>query len=125
MPPQDPLRQPVDEEALPPHSSCPPLDLGSLREWHDRVESVYRPPTRRDVLIVDDDAATREILADLLQTLGYSAAGVANGKEALAYLERNPPPGLILLDLQMPRMNGFALRLELEHDPTLAAVPVV
>jgi two-component system response regulator MprA len=123
--PQDPLERPLDVDARssPDWAAATPPD--SLAGWQRMVDELQRPPTRRNVLIVDDDLTTREVLAELLETLGYSAAGVVNGKEALAYLKRNPPPDLILLDLKMPQMTGWAFRLELERDPALAAVPVV
>ena len=65
------------------------------------------PSDKRTVLIVDDDSASREALADPLQTQGYRASQAENGLQALEQLEGAiSPPELILLDLDMPTMSG-------------------
>ena len=65
------------------------------------------PPDKRTVLIVDDDTASREALAHLLRTQGYRSSQAENGLQALEQLEAAiSPPELILLDLDMPVMNG-------------------
>jgi CheY-like chemotaxis protein len=65
------------------------------------------PPDKRTVLIVDDDTASREALAHLLRTQGYRSSQAENGLQALEQLEAAiSPPALILLDLDMPVMNG-------------------
>jgi CheY-like chemotaxis protein len=77
------------------------------------------------VLIVEDDADLREMMAELLQLEGYRTRSVANGREALDYLERTGRPDLILLDLMMPVMDGWEFRRRQMADPSLADVPVV
>lgn len=77
------------------------------------------------ILIVDDDADIRGVLAELLESEGYATATAANGREALAQLERQPHTALILLDLMMPMMNGFEFRAAQRADPAIAAIPVV
>ena len=72
------------------------------------------PPDKRTVLIVDDDTASREALAHLLRTQGYRSSQAENGLQALEQLQAAiSPPELILLDLDMPIMNGreFLTRL--------------
>jgi CheY-like chemotaxis protein len=72
------------------------------------------PSAKRTVLIVDDDTASREALSHLLQTQGYRSSQAENGLRALEQLEAAiSPPEFILLDLDMPVMNGreFLLRL--------------
>ena len=59
------------------------------------------------VLVVDDDAATREGLVQFLEDEGYAAVGAENGKRALELLEQIESPGMILLDLMMPVMDGW------------------
>jgi CheY-like chemotaxis protein len=71
---------------------------------------------KQTVLIVDDDADSREVLAQVLQTQGYLAYQIENGQQALDWIEAAPCfPGLILLDLDMPVMGGreFLSRLAL------------
>jgi len=62
---------------------------------------------RRTILIIDDDHASRDALAQVLQTAGYQAHQAGNGQEALDWLKTtSSPPGLILLDLEMPVIDG-------------------
>lgn len=79
-----------------------------------------------EVLVVDDDRDTRELLSELLELLGYRARPVSSGQEALAIMTgTGTPPRLVLLDLVMPRMNGLAVRAEMRRHPRLQGVPVV
>src|SRR5579864_2749109 len=77
------------------------------------------------VLIVEDDADLREMMAQLLALEGYQTAAVANGREALEYLQQENVPNLILLDLMMPVMDGWEFRRHQQANPALAAVPVI
>jgi CheY-like chemotaxis protein len=79
----------------------------------------------RFVLLVEDDVELRRDLAFLLQRQGYSVVTAANGVDALAKLGEHTPPSVIVLDLMMPVMDGWALRAELLRRPVLAQVPVV
>jgi CheY-like chemotaxis protein len=82
--------------------------------------------TRRSVvLIVEDDTAVREALADCLQEEGYGVASASNGRDALDYLRNNPPPCLILLDLFMPVMDGEDFCAEMARDRAIAGLPVI
>ena len=85
-----------------------------------------RPAVRAPVLIVEDDADLREMMAQLLQLEGFDAHTVANGREALDYLKDDgAPPRLILLDMMMPVMDGWEFRREQQRSPKLAEVPVI
>jgi CheY-like chemotaxis protein len=77
------------------------------------------------VLIVEDDNDLREMMAQLLSLEGFQAAAVANGRQALDYLREEDAPGVILLDLMMPVMDGWEFRRRQQADPMLAAVPVI
>jgi CheY-like chemotaxis protein len=79
-----------------------------------------------DVLVVDDDHAIRETLRAILEDEGYQVAVAANGREALERIEAAPtPPGLCIVDLVMPVLDGWGLCAELARRPALVAVPVV
>jgi CheY-like chemotaxis protein len=78
------------------------------------------------VLVVDDDAAIRDVLAEVLQDEGYVVRSAANGREALAVLRQGPGvPAIILLDLMMPVMSGWEFRAAQCEDPALAEIPVI
>lgn len=77
------------------------------------------------ILVVDDDADVRGSTALALGLGGYDVLGAADGQEALDGLRRGPRPDLILLDLEMPGMDGWGFRREQLRDPALASIPVV
>ncbi len=97
------------------------------------------PPKARDsrsglgrgdtILVVDDDADAREVLKEILNANDYEVAQAANGREAINLLRRaresDRPPALILLDLQMPVMDGREFVAELKSDPAMSSIPVV
>ena len=76
------------------------------------------------VLVVDDDFDARCLLDLALSSAGYAVEFAANGAEALA-ASRRLRPDVILLDLKMPVMDGFAFRAAQLVDPGLAAIPVI
>ncbi len=79
----------------------------------------------RHILIVEDDAATREATAVLLVGEGYQVTCAANGQEALDRLRAGLRPNLIVLDLMMPVLDGWSFRAEQLRDPALADIPVL
>ena len=76
------------------------------------------------ILVVDDSATNRYLVAFYLRQLGLVAAEAESGAEALA-LAAADPPALVLLDLHMPVMDGFETATRLRALPGLAAVPIV
>jgi CheY-like chemotaxis protein len=76
------------------------------------------------ILVVDDDADFRAGLRLALEMKGYQVEEAANGKEALDRIEQKPPL-LVLLDLQMPVMNGRELLQKLRAAPDTKEIPVV
>ena len=80
--------------------------------------------SRTQVLVVDDDPKTREMLRRTLQKAGCTVAEAANGSEAIEALER-ATPGLVLLDLMMPGMDGFEVLERLQGEETWREVPVI
>lgn len=82
-------------------------------------------PSRGRILVVEDDTDIRDSVRELLADEGYEVGVSANGAEALERLRLGPPPGLILLDLAMPVMDGSQFRAEQRHAPDLAPIPVI
>jgi CheY-like chemotaxis protein len=83
-------------------------------------------PSIAGVLLVEDDQACRDEMAETINELGYEVSVAANGELALERLRSaNDPPWVILLDLRMPVMDGWQFRDELRKDPLLADIPVV
>jgi two-component system chemotaxis response regulator CheY len=77
------------------------LDIGSPNA-EDNEETMH-------ALVVDDSRATRSVLRRMLERLGYTVAEAADGPEALAHIQAGPPPTLVLVDWNMPTMNGLEL----------------
>ena len=77
------------------------------------------------VLLVEDNADTREALTALLSTHGIDVVQASNGAEALAQLRTGYSPCVIILDIMMPGSDGHAFRKEQLRVPELAAIPVV
>lgn len=83
------------------------------------------PPARPvSVLVVDDDALIRDVLSDILEDRGFSVETASNGAEALKKL-RGIRPDVILLDLNMPVMDGREFRQAQRADPALWHIPTV
>lgn len=76
------------------------------------------------ILVVDDEPSMREAMSDLLRAEGYKPVPAQNGEEALARAAEFTPD-LILLDVMMPGMDGFAVCRRLRSDPLLAQVPII
>ena len=78
----------------------------------------------RTILVIDDNRDARVIAARILRYLGEEAVCVASGAEAMEFL-RHERPKLVLLDLDMPDMDGYAVVRRIRSEPGLAGLPVV
>jgi CheY-like chemotaxis protein len=76
------------------------------------------------ILIVDDDEAVSHVLSRRLQQQGFETRVADSGKLGLA-MARSQQPELILLDLRLPDIDGFALCQQLVDDPETAEIPVI
>jgi twitching motility two-component system response regulator PilH len=76
------------------------------------------------ILIVEDSIVQREMMTDLLKASGLEVTHASDGAEALEAIHK-PPPDLVVLDIVMPRMNGYELCRRLKSDPKTQNVPVV
>src|SRR6266508_1144053 len=79
-----------------------------------------------EILVVDDDALSRRLVAQLLTAAGYKCRGCKNGSEALEIVHA-APPSLLLLDFDMPGPNGAEVlrRLRSDHNPAVAQIPAI
>lgn len=76
------------------------------------------------ILVVDDDVASIHALCDVLADAGYAVIGTADGAEAMRHL-REDRVRLVLLDLRMPRMDGWSFAQLKNADPEIGSIPVV
>lgn len=83
-----------------------------------------RPVEKADLLVVDDNRVNRLLVARTLEQLGHRVAFAENGRQALEAL-RGQPPDLVLLDIEMPELNGYGTLEALQADPKLRDIPVV
>ncbi|MGB5248088.1 MAG: PAS domain S-box protein [Gammaproteobacteria bacterium] len=97
-----------------------PVDRKRLREAMSRLQT----SVDGDVLVVDDEPDVRELTRRTLEAEGLGVREAGNGQEALEEVARKRP-GLIILDLMMPVMDGFEFVLRLRQNPDTADLPVV
>jgi two-component system cell cycle response regulator DivK len=76
------------------------------------------------ILVVEDQADNRRILRDLLTSAGYEIIQAENGEEALAAVARDRPD-LILMDIQLPLLDGYEATRRIKADPELRAIPII
>ena len=106
----------IDDEAAPDSATSRPADsLGG---------AALGGAPGEPVLIIDDHAATRDLLARFLQREGFSIRTASDGKAGLE-LAKLLRPRVVLLDVTMPRMDGWSVLRALKADPDLSAIPVI
>lgn len=76
------------------------------------------------ILVVDDEPALQRLMAFVLQRQGYSLLTASNGDEALEIV-RSHHPDLVILDIMMPRRDGYEVAEIMRADPDLAETPIV
>jgi CheY-like chemotaxis protein len=76
------------------------------------------------ILVAEDNAVNRELLRELLEARGYTVSEACDGQEALHMIEQSLPE-LLLLDIGMPVLDGFAVIRKIRENPRLAPLPVV
>jgi two-component system cell cycle response regulator DivK len=78
----------------------------------------------KKVLVVEDHEENRRLLRDLLTTFGYELTEAVSGEDGLIAAEANPPD-LILMDIQLPGMDGYEVTRRIKGNPALCRVPVI
>src|ERR1039458_2444462 len=76
------------------------------------------------ILVAEDNAVNREMLRELLETRAYTVVEACDGEEALRMIEQTQPY-LLLLDIGMPVLDGFAVVRKIRENPLFASLPVV
>jgi two-component system cell cycle response regulator DivK len=76
------------------------------------------------ILVAEDNAVNRELLRELLEGRGYTVLEACDGQEALRMTEQTQPD-LLLLDIGMPVLDGFAVVRKIRENPRFASLPVV
>jgi chemosensory pili system protein ChpA (sensor histidine kinase/response regulator) len=107
------------------------LDIGALvrAEWRTRAQ-VPAPPKERlgdrriFALVVDDSITVRRVTQRLLERNGMRVLTARDGMDAIALLQDNLPD-VILLDIEMPRMDGYEVAAHVRNDPRLREVPII
>ncbi len=77
------------------------------------------------VLVVDDSAIMRKVIEQILEMLGHEAVPAANGVEAFERLKEHDDVKLILLDWNMPEMNGIEFLRAVKDQSSLSMIPVI
>jgi DNA-binding response OmpR family regulator len=99
------------------------IDIESLvRKLRDNVAS--HQPRPHSVLVVDDDPNIRSLLQQEFIEAGYTVRLAEDGRKALALI-REEIPGLVILDVMMPEMNGFDVAAVLKNDPATMDIPII
>jgi CheY-like chemotaxis protein len=97
-------------------------------DWN-RLSAILRQHSRKtvdgSVLVVDDDPEMRAMTRQMLERMGMGVAEAEHGEDALGWLDTNPAPSIMLLDLMMPVMDGFEVLERLRRDERWHALPVV
>ena len=79
---------------------------------------------RRLILIVDDDERSRKLACDLLKARGYETIAASDGEEGIARAKEHDP-NLILMDIQLPVLDGVAAMKALRADPKTKTIPII
>jgi two-component system cell cycle response regulator DivK len=76
------------------------------------------------ILVVEDQADSRQIIRDMLAPTDYEVIEAENGEAALAVIAERRPD-LILMDVQLPIMDGYTATRRIKADPTLRSIPII
>ena len=114
----------LDETALFLHrvvTELPPAKQQMLERLHGSNEMLRG----RKVLVVDDDARNIFALASVLENHEMEVVSATNGRQAIELIERTPELSIVLMDIMMPDMDGYATMREIRRIPRLRALPIL
>jgi two-component system, chemotaxis family, sensor kinase CheA len=93
-------------------------------DWFRRRDPRPAPLTRR-IMLVDDSAFFRDMLAPLIKAAGYQVVAAASAADALSVIKSGTRIDIVVTDIEMPDMDGFQLAAALRENPATAAIPVI
>jgi two-component system, chemotaxis family, sensor kinase CheA len=82
-------------------------------------------PAPRRIMLIDDSAFFRDMLAPLIKAAGYQVTSIGSAAEALAAIRAGAGVDVVVTDIEMPDMDGFELATALRKDPATADLPVI
>jgi chemosensory pili system protein ChpA (sensor histidine kinase/response regulator) len=95
---------------------------GSLGNSPSEVFRQRRAPL---IQVVDDSLSVRKVLSGMLEKSGFRVRTSKDGQEALEIIQQQSPPDLIVMDIEMPRMDGYELTSILKNSPLYQSVPII
>ncbi len=105
------------------------IDIGhflpqAFADWFRRRDKGSAATTRR-IMLVDDSAFFRDMLAPLIKAAGYRVIAVASAAQALTAIRSGARIDVVVTDIEMPDMDGFDLAAALRENPSTAAIPII
>lgn len=88
-------------------------------------DAVFKKPSKKRVVLADDDSSVLKMTKARLEHAGYEVLTATNGEEVLSCLRANGPVDLLLLDVQMPKLDGYQVCQQLKQDMGTAGIPVL
>ncbi len=113
---------PSAAEAAVPSAAHPAAPAAAEEEAAAAPGAVTHPGK---ILVVEDSFTVRELQRSIFEAAGYRVATAADGRDALAVLQRDPEIALVVSDLDMPRLDGLGLTRAVRADPDWSALPVI
>ncbi|HBH78337.1 MAG TPA: two-component system response regulator, partial [Nitrospira sp.] len=86
---------------------------------------IEQPDINQPILVVEDETDTADLVKLILQENGYQVVHAADGQDALNKIASMPPPSLVLLDIQLPQVDGVTILETIRATPDWQDVPVV
>jgi len=113
----------LDINGLVRHSTADAVRVVYKTEHMDKAAAPLEAP-RSTVMVVDDSITMRRVASKLLERHNYAVVTAKDGVDALAQLE-DVQPDVMLLDIEMPRMDGFELASHMQNEPLYANIPII
>jgi len=100
------------------------MDAAHTIPLKEDIDQAMEPGLGRTVMVVDDSITVRKVTGRVLERHGMHVVTAKDGVDALAQLQESHPD-LMLLDIEMPRMDGYELAANVRNDPRVADVPII